>query len=256
VVTRAVRERLGFDATVIDAGLREPTAAETLDVGASPGGDVRNPEPVPEAGAIFDRAREIGADATADRLLLAETIPGGTTTAMGVLSALGERAAVSSSLADNPLERKRAVVEEGLAASDVVPGDLAGSPLEAIRRMGDPVLAALAGVVMAVYAASVAAILVPGTPAPDDWRARLTTSFPAAMTIEEAGERLDAWVADWREEGRLSGYDWLNWTAEHSRTPWTSLETMGTWLIEDGYPGEGHRLQKRAAALRPETESP
>jgi len=145
VVTRAVRERLGFETAVLDAGLAEPTCAPTVDVGATPGGDVREAEPVPDAGDAFETARGLGADLPADRLVVAETIPGGTTTAMGVLAALGERPAVSSSLPENPLALKREVVDDGLAASGVESGDLAGEPVAAVRRMGDPVLAAVAG---------------------------------------------------------------------------------------------------------------
>lgn len=146
VVTRAVRERLGFEATVLDAGLARPTGAPTVDVGASPGGDVRDPEPVPSAGAIWKEARAFGGALPDENLFLAETIPGGTTTALGVLRALGEDAAVSSSLPENPMALKRSVVEEGLGASDMSAGDAAGDPIRAVRRMGDPVLATVAGV--------------------------------------------------------------------------------------------------------------
>jgi len=123
VVTRAVRELVGFEFVGVDAGLAVPTAptgAQVLDAGAAPGGDVRDPEPVPDAAAIFEAARGLvpeivesrtnasdGDDVDADddrELLVAETIPGGTTTALGVLTALGERPAVSSSLPANPLE--------------------------------------------------------------------------------------------------------------------------------------------------------
>jgi uncharacterized protein (TIGR00303 family) len=147
VVTRAVRELVGFDAVVVDGGLAESPGVDVRDVGATPGGDIRDETPVPDTPSIVERARAVGADVDADRVLVAETIPGGTTTAMGVLAALGERTAVSSSLPDNPVERKRAVVDTGLGASDVDAGSLAGDPLAAVRCMGDPVLATLAGLV-------------------------------------------------------------------------------------------------------------
>ncbi|NIC00200.1 nicotinate-nucleotide--dimethylbenzimidazole phosphoribosyltransferase [Halobacterium sp. R2-5] len=163
VVTRAVRERVEFGAVVLDAGLAEPTGAPTVDVGAGPGGNVRDPEPVPDAGGVFADARRFGADLPAARLVLAETIPGGTTTAMGVLAALGERRAVSSSLPENPLELKREVVREGLDASGLDRGDLAGQPTEAIRRMGDPVLATVAGVAVGALEAGTDVLLAGGT---------------------------------------------------------------------------------------------
>jgi len=190
VVTRAVRELVGFEFVGVDAGLAVPTAptdAAVLDAGAAPGGDVRDPEPVPAAAAIFERALALVPDAVAGtestteanpepntepnveasdadpELLVAETIPGGTTTALGVLTALGERRAVSSSLPANPLATKRAVVDEGLAASDIAAGDAAGDPLAALRLMGDPVLAAAAGLVVGAVERGVPVTLAGGT---------------------------------------------------------------------------------------------
>ncbi|QAU12944.1 nicotinate-nucleotide--dimethylbenzimidazole phosphoribosyltransferase [Halorubrum sp. BOL3-1] len=178
VVTRAVRELLGTESLpveALDAGLGTPTAAAARDVGAAPGGDVRDPEPVPEAATVFERARALapglaapdGGDdiekGEAAELLVAETIPGGTTTALGVLTALGERAAVSSSLPANPIERKRRVVAEALDASGLEPGDAAGDPIEAVRLAGDPVLAAVAGLVVGCADADVDVTLAGGT---------------------------------------------------------------------------------------------
>ena len=148
VVTRAVRDHVGFAVTAVDAGLARPTGAPTVDVGAEPGGDIREPDPVPDAQRLFERARSLAAGLPDDEVAIAETVPGGTTTALGVLTALGERPAVSSSLPENPLPRKRRVVEEALQSSDLEPGDAAGDPLAAVRQAGDPVLAAVAGLVV------------------------------------------------------------------------------------------------------------
>lgn len=145
VVTRAVRDVIGFDLLVVDAGLVTSTAAPTVRVDADPGGDVRFPNPVPAAADVFDAAYELGRDIPDDEFLIGESIPGGTTTAFGVLTALGERYGVSSSLAENPVELKREVVATGLDASGIEAGDAAGEPCRAIRLMGDPVLAVVAG---------------------------------------------------------------------------------------------------------------
>ncbi|ELZ34149.1 nicotinate-nucleotide--dimethylbenzimidazole phosphoribosyltransferase [Halorubrum distributum] len=181
VVTRAVRELLGPESLPVeflDAGLDAPSAATVRDVGASPGGDLRDPEPVPEAAAVFERARSLAPELAgfgdevgpgSDRgdepaeLLVAETIPGGTTTALGALTALGERAAVSSSLPANPIERKRRVVAEGLDASGIDPGDAADDPIEAVRLAGDPVLAAVAGLIVGCADAGIDVTLAGGT---------------------------------------------------------------------------------------------
>ena len=180
VVTRAVRELLGperLPVEFIDAGLDAPTTAATRGVGAPPGGDVRDPEPVPEAATVFERAGSLAPELAASgggvapergddepaELLVAETIPGGTTTALGVLTALGERAAVSSSLPANPIERKRRVVAEGLDASGLDPGGAAGDPIEAVRLAGDPVLAAVAGLIAGCADEGVDVTLAGGT---------------------------------------------------------------------------------------------
>lgn len=163
VVTRAVRERTGFETLPLDAGLSQPTGAPTVSVADEPGADVRAAEPVPDADAVFESARDIGESIPDDELVVGETIPGGTTTALGVLSALGERATVSSSLPNNPLALKRDVVADALAGSGLGSGDLADEPIAAVRRMGDPVLAAVAGLTAGALEAGTDVILAGGT---------------------------------------------------------------------------------------------
>jgi uncharacterized protein (TIGR00303 family) len=163
VVTRAVRELLGFDALAVDAGLSRPTAAPTVDLGDGPGNDIRKSEPVGAASATFEAARRLGRSLPDDELVVGETIPGGTTTALGVLTALGERASVSSSLPENPLALKREVVDEALTASDLSSGDAAGEPVEAARVVGDPVLAVVAGLVVGATGSGTAVTLAGGT---------------------------------------------------------------------------------------------
>ena len=163
LITRAVRELVGFEASVVDAGLAEPTAVRTVDVGGAPGGDVRDVEPVPDAGSIVDDARKVGGSLPDGEVLVAETIPGGTTTALGVLRALGEPYGVSSSLPENPIDRKRAVVREGLASSGIDEADTAGDPTEALRSVGDPVMAAVVGLVQGATDAGSDVTLAGGT---------------------------------------------------------------------------------------------
>ena len=147
VATRAVRDLLDLEFTAVNAGLPEPAGVATREVHDAPGGDIREGAAVPDAAAVWDRGRALGAELDAERLVIGETIPGGTTTALAVLTALGERPTVSSSLPENPLERKRQVVETALAAAGLSPGDAADDPVAAVRAVGDPVLAAIAGLV-------------------------------------------------------------------------------------------------------------
>ncbi|TMT87247.1 TIGR00303 family protein [Haloterrigena sp. H1] len=162
-VTRAVREVVGFDLSVIDAGLAKSTAAPTVDLGAQPGVDVRESAAVPNASATFDRAYDFGASLPDDEVMIGETVPGGTTTALGVLTALGEPGGVSSSLPENPIERKRRVVDEALAESDLEAGDCDGAPLEAIEAAGDPVQPTVTGVAAGALESGTDVTLAGGT---------------------------------------------------------------------------------------------
>lgn len=148
VVTRAARELLGFEWVTVDAGLTHTAGAPTVDFGIDQGQDIRKAVAVPEAQAIVDRTRTYTRELSVDRIAVAETIPAGTTTALAVLEALGERPVVSSSLPDNPMEQKRAVVEQARTASDIDAGDCSGSPIEAIHAVGDPVQAAVLGMLL------------------------------------------------------------------------------------------------------------
>jgi uncharacterized protein (TIGR00303 family) len=225
VVTRAVLERLDVECTVVDAGLAEPTGAPTVTVGARAGDDIREPDPVPSTTGAFAAARQFGRKLPDDELFLAETVPGGTTTALGVLTALGDgdvlgaaeappdgrddgeapRGTVSSSLPENPLELKRRVVAEALAASSLAPGDAAGEPLVALRRVGDPVLAVVSGLAAGALETDTAVTLAGGTQLVaaaaclrhGDYDGRLslaTTAFVAedpAVDLERAAAALD-----------------------------------------------------------------
>ena len=85
-----------------------------------------------------------------DYLVIGESIPGGTTTALGVLSALGVNAQgkVSSTLPENPHNLKAEVVAAGLKAAGEKFGSLKNNPIKAVSCVGDPMMAAMAGLVI------------------------------------------------------------------------------------------------------------
>ena len=74
-----------------------------------------------------------------DCLVIGESIPGGTTTALAVLKGLGINAMVSSSMPQNPTELKKKVVFEALKriGSD--------DPYEVVSCVGDPMIPFVAG---------------------------------------------------------------------------------------------------------------
>jgi len=134
---------------VVNAGARVPPQLAFIELGGSPGGDIRNGGAVPQAGQIFERAKVVGSDLgrLCDFLVVGESIPGGTTTALAVLCALGVNAwgKVSSSMPNNPHNLKRQVVEKALQQSRLSFGGARENPIQALERVGDPVIAAAAG---------------------------------------------------------------------------------------------------------------
>lgn len=150
LITRVALDLTGVPHMLVNAGLKIlPSKIVPLrDIGGAPGKDIREPIAVPDAQGIFERGFKLGRELKDkyDFVMIGESIPAGTTTANAVLAALGYDRNVSSSSSTNPLELKKEVVKDALASSDIRPGDLRNDPMQAIRCVGDPMMAAVAGI--------------------------------------------------------------------------------------------------------------
>lgn len=144
-ITRSMVELTGLCPVIINAGLAHTPTVPCLDVYGSPGGDPRTEDAVPEAAALFERGEMVGRLLAqySDLLMLGECVPGGTTTALCVLRALGYDASVSSAFAKNPLGLKDTICREALARIDATG---AQEPLEILRAAGDPMMPVAAGI--------------------------------------------------------------------------------------------------------------
>jgi uncharacterized protein (TIGR00303 family) len=152
LVTMSALKLADIPALPVNAGLRIKPHVPYLEIGASPGKDIRTGKAVDNAQEVLHRAKLAGEimSKTADYLVIGESIPGGTTTTLGVLSAMGIEAKgkVSSSMPANPHDLKIQVVEEGLKNAKITPSSLAKDPLKAVSCVGDPVMPAFAGLVL------------------------------------------------------------------------------------------------------------
>ena len=103
----------------------------------------------------------------AEPLLLAECVPGGTTTALAVLEGLGVAAAglVSGSLRQPAHGLKSVLVAQGLAAAGFAAAELAAvaDPLSVLAALGDPMQAFAAGLVGAAAARGAPVLLAGGS---------------------------------------------------------------------------------------------
>lgn len=150
LITRVALDMTGVPHMLVNAGLKTlPAKTVPLrDIGGAPGKDIREAIAVPDAQGIFERGFILGRELKDkyDFVMIGESIPAGTTTANAVLAALGYDGNISSSASTNPLELKKQVINEALASSGIKPGDLRNDPMEAIKCVGDPMMAAVAGI--------------------------------------------------------------------------------------------------------------
>ncbi len=151
VITKASLELGNIPFLVADAGAAIKPDIPYLNINQEPGNDIRSGRAVPNAKKIFDKANILGetlSDLT-DHLFIGESTPAGTTTALGVLTAMGYDGnhKVSGSMPENPHRLKQKIVSMGLNAAGFKAGDLACDPFKAVEIVGDPMIPAVAGVV-------------------------------------------------------------------------------------------------------------
>jgi len=147
-ITRAMMDLCGIKPLFINAGLRHTPTVPCLDVYGAIGDDPRFRNAVPHAEDLVRKGELIGTflSKNSDLLVLGECVPGGTTTALCVLRALGYEASVSSSFVHNPVTIKEEicrVVLERIRADDIT------SPLDIIRYAGDPMMPVAVGIAKA-----------------------------------------------------------------------------------------------------------
>ena len=116
-ITRSMMELCDLQPLFINAGLRHSPTVTCLDVYGEIGEDPRFRDAVPQAQKLFNQGKWIGKflSGSSDLIVLGECVPGGTTTALCVLRALGYDASVSSSFVDNPVTQKEEICRMALA---------------------------------------------------------------------------------------------------------------------------------------------
>ena len=121
LITMSALRLADIPVLIASGGLKVKPHVPLLDLGGSPGKDIRTGDAVENVEEVIQRAKMAGENLAkaADYLVIGESIPGGTTTALGVLLAMGVRAEgkVSSSMPENPHGLKTEIVRAGLAAA-------------------------------------------------------------------------------------------------------------------------------------------
>jgi uncharacterized protein (TIGR00303 family) len=146
--------------------------------------------------ALLRRGQAWGERLTpAEPLVLAECVPGGTTTALAVLRGLGLPAdgLVSGSLRTSAHGLKAGLVDRGLAALPT-----AASPRQVLAAVGDPMQPLAAGLVLGAAARGVPLLLAGGSQMAAVLALALALAPPAARPQLAASTRIatTAWVAE------------------------------------------------------------
>lgn len=152
----------------------------------------------PRVAALLERGRRWGRHWQGDEpLLLAECVPGGTTTALAVLQGLGLAAAglVSGSLREPAHGLKAELVARGLAAAGPA---AAGDPFKVLAAVGDPMQALAAGLLLELAPRGVPVLLAGGSQMAAVLALALAFATPAQRPALAAGAVVatTAWVAE------------------------------------------------------------
>jgi len=152
LITMSALHLADIPVVVVNGGVKVKPQIPFVELGGNSGRDIRSGNSVDNVEEVIERAKILGEQLakTSDYLVIGESIPGGTTTALGVLSALGMNAQgkVSSTLPENPHSLKAEVVAAGLKAAGEKFGSLKRNPIKAVSCVGDPMMAAMAGLVI------------------------------------------------------------------------------------------------------------
>jgi uncharacterized protein (TIGR00303 family) len=152
LITLSALHLADIPVVVVNGGVKVKPQIPFVDLGGNSGRDIRSGNSVDNVEEVIERAKILGEQLakTSDYLVIGESVPGGTTTALGVLSALGVNAQgkVSSTLPENPHSLKVEVVAAGLMAAGEKFGSLKRNPIKAVSCVGDPMMAAMAGLVI------------------------------------------------------------------------------------------------------------
>ena len=151
LLTKAALESASIPHLTVDAGCASPPRLPHVWTGLRPGGNILDGPAMSEAEAVraLDAGRTVGRMLAplADCLVVGESVPGGTTTALAVLRGLGYGSArVSSSMPRNPSELKERAARAALARAK------SEDPMEVAAQAGDPMMLFVAGMLGAASA--------------------------------------------------------------------------------------------------------
>ncbi len=158
LLTKTALESSSIPHLTINAGSKISPQLPFIETGLSFGKNISTCDAMTDSQVshAVDYGRIVGRNMASltDCLIIGESIPGGTTTALAVLRALGFDAKVSSSIPQNPVELKDQIVNSALRRVD------SDHPYSIVAKVGDPMIPFVAG--MLSSASNVSKVLLAG----------------------------------------------------------------------------------------------
>ncbi|MFQ5782076.1 MAG: nicotinate mononucleotide-dependent phosphoribosyltransferase CobT [Nitrosopumilus sp.] len=143
LLTKTALESSSIPHLTINAGSKIAPQLPFIESGLSFGKNISSEDAMDDSQVshAVDFGRIVGRNLASltDCLVIGESIPGGTTTALAVLRALGFDAKVSSSIPNNPVELKNKIVNDALERID------SDHPYNIVAKVGDPMIPFVAG---------------------------------------------------------------------------------------------------------------
>lgn len=166
LLTRAALRAADIPMLVVDAGSKIKPNMPYLNVGAVPSKNIAISKALERdiVDKIYTNSVELGKilSKLSKFVIIGESIPGGTTTALAVLLSMGinARFKVSSSMPNNPHNLKVRVVEDAMKRVGIEIGALKDKPLDAISYFGDAMMVTVVGI--AIGASREAKVMLAG----------------------------------------------------------------------------------------------
>jgi len=158
LLTKTALESASIPHLTINAGSKVSPQLPFIETGMSSGKNISIQDAMTDSQVshAVDYGRIVGRSMASltDSLIIGESIPGGTTTALAVLRAFGFNAKVSSSIPNNPIELKNQIVTSALERID------SDHPYSIIAKIGDPMIPFVAG--MLNSASSISKVMLAG----------------------------------------------------------------------------------------------
>ena len=158
LLTKTALESSSIPHLTINAGSKISPQLPYIETGLSFGKNISTQDAMTDSQVshAVDYGRIVGRNMASltDCLIIGESIPGGTTTALAVLRALGFDAKVSSSIPNNPIKLKNQIVNTALERIN------SDHPYSIVAKVGDPMIPFVAG--MLSSASDVSKVMLAG----------------------------------------------------------------------------------------------